>query len=140
MSRGPLQTNARLTAVTSATAATGGREDWDQAEGTEPAGAGAGKWTGDEPAYYREAVEKIPQGADVLVRRTLWLQTTTAREIGIDTDDVLTFVDPGGTTRTATAVAIAYSDASAAPAAGQPAGPALVSARLQTTRIELTPA
>lgn len=131
MSRGPLQVNATITSVTGATAATGGREDWDTAEGVEPAGAGAAKWSGEEPAYYRERVEKVPQGADVLVRRTLWLQTSAARELAIDTDDVITFTDPAGVSRKATAVAVAYADAGAA---------GIVSDRLQTTRIDLTPA
>lgn len=127
MSAGPPQANATLTAVTSATAATGGREDWDEPEGAEPAGAGASKWTGSEPAYYLEKVERAPDGSDVYVRRTLVLQTATARAAGIDTDDVLTFTDPTGTTRQATAQLIRYSDAP-------------ISAQLQTTRIDLQPA
>ena len=133
MTLGPLHVNARLTAVATATAATGGRDDWATAEGVEPAGAGTSKWTGDEPAYYREEVDRTDP-AGVLVRRTLWLQTLTAREAGIDTDDTITFTGPDGQSHVATAIAVAYSDA-----AGQNDTP-IVSERIETTRLELQPA
>ena len=125
------QTNARLTAVNGATAATGGRDDWD-APGAEPAGAGAQKWIGDAPAYYQERVTRLEDTgggeANVVQARTLYLETATARAIGIDTDDVITFTDPAGVSRTGNAQVVTYSEL-----AGVPSG-------LQTTRIELTPA
>ena len=133
MTLGPRHVNARLTAVATATAATGGRDDWDTAENVEPAGAGTSKWSGDEPAYYREEVDRTDP-AGVLVRRTLWLQTTAARTAGIDTDDVITFTGPDGTTHTATAIAVAYSDPS------ELNGTPIVSERIATTRLELQPA
>lgn len=139
MSRGPLHVNARIISVVDATAATGGRDDWwADVESEEPAGAGASKWTGDEPAYYREAIDDST--GDVLERRTLWLATQTARTIGIDTDDVILFIGPDGQQHTATAQAVAYSDASSRYIAGEELGPSIVGPRLETTRLELTPA
>lgn len=135
MSLGPLQVNARLSAVSTATAATGGRDDWDEEEGVEPDGAGTAKWTGDAPAYYREEIDHTEQG-DVIVRRTLWLQTAVARAAGIDTDDVLTIINPNGDTVSIPAVAIAYSDARER---GSYAAP-LASPEVETTKLELQPA
>lgn len=133
MTLGPLHVNARLTFVGTATAATGGRDDWDTVEGVEPTGAGTMKWEGDEPAYYREEVDDT-NPAGVLVRRTLWIQTTAARTAGIDTDDIITFTGPDGTEHTATAIAVAYSDAA------EQYGTPIVSERIATTRLELQPA
>ena len=139
MSLGTLQTNARLLAVASATAATGGRDDWDEDEAVEPDGAATSKWTGDEPAYYREEVDNTQPG-DVLVRRTLWLQTQTAKAAGIDTDDVLTILGPDGVEFAARAQAVAYSHAHAGGSPDYDFAPPLVSPELETTRLQLQPA
>lgn len=139
MTLGPLHVNAHLLAVASATAATGGRDDWDTAEGVEPTGAATSKWTGEEPAYYQEDVDHTDP-ANVLVRRTLYLQTATARAAGIDTDDVLTIRGPDGTEFTTTAIAVAYSDASAGGNPDYDLTPPIVSAQMETTRLELQPA
>lgn len=138
MSRGPLQTNATLTAVTTATAATGGRDDWDETEGVEPTGAGTSKWSGSEPVYYRESFDKLD--GNVYVRRTLWLQNQTARTIGIDSDDVLTFTAPSGISVTATVTLLAYADAGSKGQAGYALGPRRVSPGIETCRLELTAA
>lgn len=138
MSLGPLQTNARLLAVSSATAATGGRDDWDEEEGAEPTDAGTSKWAGDEPAYYREVIDHTQEG-DVIVRRTLWLQTQTARAAGIDTDDVLTIRTPSGSEVAIPAVAVAYSDAAERGSPDYSFEPPIVDARLETTKLELQP-
>ena len=139
MSLGPLQVNARLLAVATATAATGGRDDWDEEEGVEPDGAATTKWEGDEPAYYREEVDNTQPG-DVFVRRTLWVQTSTAKAAGIDTDDVLTIRAADGTEFTATAQAVAYSQASASGSPDYDFSPPLVSPEMETTRLQLRPA
>lgn len=124
----PPQVNARLTAVTTATAAVSrAREDWDQPAGVEPSGAGASKWTGDAPAYYREASRFVPGagGATVVAERVLYIDSAVAREAGLDTDDVLTFTDPTGATVQARAVVIAVSELPGIPD------------ELQTARLEL---
>lgn len=128
----PPQVNATLTRVTGATAATGGRDDWDAAmdglEGAaaEPAGAGAVKWEGEAAAYYRESVRR-GQGAtaDVVEARTLYIDSHVARAASIDTDDVLTFRDPSGAERTARAGTVAIRELAGIPAT------------LQTARLEL---
>lgn len=134
----PLQHNARLVAVSDATAATAGRDDFFENEGTEPTGAGASKWTGDIAVYYREAIDD--KTGDVLVRRSLWLTTVDARKIGIDTDDVVTFVGPDGVQRKATAKLVAYSDAQGSYQTGEVPSGRIVSSQIETTRLELTPA
>lgn len=134
MTIGPLQANATVTAVKTASAATGGRDDWDTQEGVEPAGAEAAKWSGTELAYYREAIDKVD--GNVLVRRTLYLQTAAARTMGIDTDDVITFTGPDGVERKATAVLVAYAD----PTRAGELGGLVSDSRIATTRLELQPA
>jgi hypothetical protein len=127
----PPQVNARLTGVTTATAArTMAREDWDQAAGVEPAGAGTVKWSGDAPAYYREATRFVPgaAGATVISERVLYVDSRVVREAGIDTDDVLSFTDPAGVARTARAIVIAVSELDGVPP------------ELQTARLELADA
>lgn len=104
----PPQVNATLTAVNGADAGTGGRDDWDA-----PAAASTGttaptgplKWTGDEGAYYRESTDRGRGGGgpDVVDIRSLIIDSVTARATGLDTDDVLTFIDPAGVTRHARA-------------------------------------
>lgn len=134
----PLQVNARITGVKQATAATSGRDDFFEDEGTEPTGAGVSKWSGDLPAYYREKIDKVD--GDVLVRRTLILTTVDARTMTIDTDDVVVFIGPDGAEHQATAKLIAYSEASGSYAAGEVPVARIVSSMLETTRLELTPA
>lgn len=120
------QSNARLVAVTSATAARGDRDDWDQAAGVEPAGAGTSKWTGDVPAYYRQDVQRVLGGdANVTRVRTLYVESAVARAAGLDNDDVVTFVDDAGVTRTATARVVSVRTLASIPLG------------LQTTRLDL---
>lgn len=123
----PPQVNATLTRVAGATAATGGRDDWDEPAGQEPAGAGAQKWTGAEEAYLREKVERIRDGQTVtnVTVRTLIIDTSVYRAIGIDTDDVVTYTGPDGEEQSSTCEAIAASELAGIPLA------------LQTTRLEL---
>lgn len=94
----PPQTNATLTRIGSATAATGGRDDWDEPAGEEPAGADAAKWTGAAGAYYTEHNAFTPGlgGADRTATRALIVDSSVARAAGVDTDDVVTFMHAGG--------------------------------------------
>lgn len=82
----PPQTNATVTAV----AGSGSGDDWDR-----PAVAGGAKWAGVIRAYYREATDRVAAGAggtvDVAVRRELIVDTAALDELGLDTDDVVTF-------------------------------------------------
>lgn len=125
----PVQVNAHLTRIRAATAATGGRDDWD-APGAEPAGAGAVKWEAPGPelnAYYREKARRPADGVgdDVVTDRTLIIDSTVARAAGVDTDDVLEYVDPDGQARTARAATVAIAELPGIPAS------------LQTARLEL---
>jgi len=116
----PPQVNATLTQVQGA----GTVDDWDT-----PAAAGSVKWSGDADAYYREKLERLADAGEVnvLVHRTLWIDTRDARDAGLDTDDVLTFTNPAGVSQTAKAIAVAYSELDGIPR------------DLQTTRIDLQP-
>ena len=91
------QENATLTKVTQGTAAKGARDDWDD-PGTEPDGAGATKWEGEEPAYYLDTVKRewTGQGVNVVKVRALIIPSALARSIGVDTNDVITFTAPAG--------------------------------------------
>lgn len=96
----PAQTNAVITRV----AGSGTSDDWDR-----PAAAGGEKWSGLKRAYYREATDRLRgDGAvDVAVRRELILDTAALDELGVDTDDLITFhVDgrPADTVGTARAI------------------------------------
>lgn len=126
---GPPQANASLVAVLSATGATGGREDWDEPAGLEPAGAGTVKWTGSGPVYYREQTDRSAgeAGVDVYTRRALYLTTGLARATGLDTDDVLVIVDPAGGQVRARATSVVLRELAGVPA------------ELQTARVELQP-
>jgi hypothetical protein len=106
----PTQVNATLTGVTGATAATGGRDDWD-APATEPAGAGPVKWTGSAGAYLRESVQRVVTdgNVDVVPLSILYIDTAVADAAGVDTDDVLSFTGPDGVARIARARAISRS-------------------------------
>lgn len=132
----PPQTNATLTAITGATAATGGRDDWDEAldaveDATrpvaEPAGAGAEKWTGSVRAYYRERVVRDFTGdaTNVTPTATLYVDTADLDGTVLDTDDVIVLELDGVGQRTATASAIAASRLAGIPGT------------VATTRIEL---
>lgn len=128
----PAQVNAALVRVTSATAATGGRDDWDDAvagtapAGSEPAGAGTVKWVGEADAYLRETVRRdAGESGGVVESRILYVDTVIARAAGIDTDDVLTFRDIAGVERTARARIVARAELDGIPS------------RLATTRLEL---
>lgn len=100
----PPQANALLTLVTGASAATGGRDDWDAPA---PAGDAPVKWAGEEPAYYTEDARFTPaaDGADHTTTRKLIVDTHIARDIAIDTDDVVTWTGAGAGTARVTAIA-----------------------------------
>lgn len=123
----PPQSNAVITRVTGATAATGGRDDWDEPAGAEPAGAGPLKWQGEARAYYRERTYRLAAAGadDVLLSRQLVLETARLRELGLDTDDVLTVTLDSGPTFTGRAAVIEVRELAGIPAA------------LQTSRLEL---
>lgn len=128
----PAQVNAALLRVTTATAATGGRDDWDaavagtDASSSEPAGAGVLKWSGEADAYLRETVRRdAGETGGVVEARILYVDSAVARAAGIDTDDVLTFRDVTGAERTARARIVARAELAGIPA------------RLATTRLEL---
>jgi len=118
----PPQSNATLDQVLQATAATGGRDDWDQAAGVEPAGAGAVKWTGPAAAYYTEGI--VYSDGNRIATRRLIVDTATARASGVDTDDVLVFT-VAGVQRQARAVEVLIRELEEIPP------------ELQTTRLEL---
>ena len=129
------QDNATLTRVTTATAATGNRDDWDEAvagaatqTADEPAGAGAEKWAGTERAYFYEKADRVagPEGVTILTRRALVVPTAVHDLIGVDHDDVLHFtVDRTGQELQATAASIRVADLDGIPD------------ELRTTRYEL---
>jgi hypothetical protein len=126
----PAQVNAVLTRVGGATAATGGRDDWDNSldgvAGPEPAGAGGAKWTGFADAYLQERVTRTPGDAgSVSTVRALIVDSDVARAAGIDTDDVLTFEDAAGVERTARALTVTRAELDGIPS------------HLATTRLEL---
>lgn len=107
------QVNAALLTVTGATAASGGRDDWDNPGADAPgAGAGAAKFDGELDAYYREKTDRRAgaNGTDVEVSRVLWLTAADARPLGLDTDDVITFRGPDGEEHTGRAIAVAISE------------------------------
>lgn len=117
----PPQVNARLVKVTGQ----GTADDWDRA-----AAAGAVKWENPSlelNAYYRERVDRISTGdrVDVLVRRTLFVDTDLADRLELDTDDVVELVNDAGVTVRSPARTVARSRLAGVP------GP------LQTTRIDL---
>lgn len=128
----PPQVNATITRVQAATAATGGRDDWDEsmanvAAPAEPAGAGAEKWAGTAKAFLEEKASRSFEAGndDVLERRILHVDSVDARAMGLDTNDVITFTDPAGIVRQATAAAIAIAELAGIPR------------ELQTATIEL---
>jgi len=125
----PPQVNATLTKVTTATAATGGRDDWDAANAgltgpaLEPAGSGTLKWQGRAGAYFQQTIRQTTDGlvgADVL-----YLDSAVVREAGLDTDDVIAFTDSAGVQHVGTATIVALRELAGVPR------------ELQTTRIEL---
>jgi hypothetical protein len=132
----PPQVNATLTSITGATAATGGRDDWDAArtavaagggaQPAEPADAGPVKWTGAVRCYYRPVLERT--AGDMVERRTLIIPTTIALAAGLDTDDVVTFTVDGDATPTSARARMV----STPRLAGIPDS-------LQTARLELAP-
>jgi len=89
--------------------------------------AGAAKWNGSAPAYYREDVRRdvTAGGANVVAARVLYVDSAVARAAGIDTDDVLTFTDPAGVVVSARAAVVAIRELDGVPA------------ELQTARLEL---
>ena len=95
--------------VLQATAATGGRADWDEPAGVEPAGAGAAKWAGAADAYYtvKSQFTAGADGANVTATRRLIIDSAIARASGVDTDDVVTWTGASGGTARVVAVAIA---------------------------------
>lgn len=105
----PPQTNAAVTRV----AGSGSADDWDR-----PAAAGGQKWAGVIRAYYREATDRrAGEGAvDVAVARELIVDTAALDELGLDTDDVITFrVDGAGAETTGVARAIRRSQLEGVP-------------------------
>jgi hypothetical protein len=126
----PPQANATISKVTAATAATGGRDDWDTSTVTtpaEPAGSGAVKWTGAARCYYRERTVKSAAGGELNVElsRTVILETAAFDAMTLDTDDVLTLERDGKAPLTARASVI------------ERRALARIPAHLQTTRLEL---
>lgn len=127
------QANATLTTVTGASAATGGRDDWDDVDAwddtddTVPAGDAPAKWEGSVRAYYSESLARSADGAtqDTYLRRRLILETVDADVI--DTDDVITLEldDRPGEPITARARLVERRRLARIPS------------RLQTTRLEL---
>lgn len=128
----PVQVNATLTAVAQPGATTGDRDDWDTPGTTTETGAGAVKWQADPGiapnAYYRETLDRAQVGGDlnVTTRQVLYIDTALARLINVDTDDVLTFTDPAGVTRTAQASNVALRELDVAP-------------QVSSTRVDLQP-
>jgi hypothetical protein len=129
----PRQVNASITRIQQAGATVGGGDvdDWDtpgtDSPDEEAGGAGSEKWAGAISAYYREKVDRVPDGAggiNVLTRRTLWIDSADAEALAIDTDDVVTFTARGAS-QTGQAKTIAR--------AALPG----VAANIQTTRIDL---
>ena len=120
----PAQSNATLTRVGSATAATGSRDDWDT-PGVEPAGAGAAKWVGAADAYYTVKSQFVAgaDGANVTATRRLIIDSAIARASGVDTDDVVTW--SGASAGTARVVAVAIAELAGIPP------------ELQTARLDL---
>ena len=117
----PPQVNAHVVKVSGA----GTADDWDRA-----GAAGAVKWEGEASAYYREKADRVEaDGAvNVLTRRTVWVDTTDADAMSVDTDDVIEVRLDRGSTITATAQAVSRSALDG------------VSPDLQTTRLDLAPA
>lgn len=123
----PPQVNAQLLAVSGADPESGGKDDWDNpVDPTDPP-SGTSKWAGSADAYYSESIRRVSNGdtVDLVQVRALIIDTHIARDIGIDTDDVLTFTDPAGVERRARAAVIRRSQLAGIPA------------QLQTTRLEL---
>lgn len=116
----PPQTNATVTRVAGA----GVADDWDR-----PAQAGADKFAGAERAYFRRRGDRVASGGrvDVLERDELVVEVAWVRTVGLDTDDVITYVldDAPDAPLTASPQAIPVKAL-----AGIPAG-------LQTSRIAL---
>lgn len=126
----PAQINAELVAVNGADAGTGGRDDWDApapASSSSSPATGPAKWAGSVGAYYTETSERRAGGAgpDVVTVAYLIIDTAAARAAGVDTDDVLTFIDPAGVERTARAARIRFAELDGIPA------------ELATTKLEL---
>lgn len=123
----PAQVNAQLVSIAPATAATGGRDDWET-PGTDPGAGAAAKWTGSIAAYYREHRTRLQGGGadDVVFERTVWVNTSQL-PAALDTDDVIT-ITYAGATITGTAAMIARSQLDG------------VADDVATTRIDLAPA
>ena len=114
----PPQVNAHVTRVVGQ----GTADDWDR-----PASDGAQKWVGRAAAYYREKVDRVTDGAgsvNVLVRRTVWVDTSDLDAMALDTDDVITIEPDGRPAITSPARTIARSALADAPT-------------VSTTRIDL---
>lgn len=122
MSTEPPQANATITLVRGA----GVADDWDQ-----PGGVGAPKFAGEIRAYYRATTTRAaapgaPPATAILTKRELIVTMDALDEIGLDTDDVITFrLDGADTDATGTAQAIPYRRLAGIPAS------------LQTSRVRL---
>lgn len=128
------QVNATVVKVTAGVSGLGGRDDFDEARAglasgspADPVG-GADKWVGEQEAYLTdEAVDTDGAGGPTVTkRRTLVVPSSWAREVGVDTDDVLHIEHDGGVTVEATAKLVAIRE--------WPAGRA---PRVQTARLDL---
>jgi hypothetical protein len=100
----PPQTNATVTTIGEAHAATGGAvDDWDvqqPAPAPGPALEALTKWDGAVRAYYRETGERVSVNGttDVRIKRELILDTADVLNMDLDTDDVITFTVDGRAT------------------------------------------
>lgn len=131
----PAQINATLTHITAATAASGGRDDWDEARAadtnqtpvSEPAGTGAVKWEGYAGAYLTDGLIRVdgPNGPKIGTVRVLYIDSAIAVAADLDTDDVLEFTDQNGREMTGEADMVAVRQLAGIPG------------NLQTTRIQL---
>ncbi len=131
----PAQINATLTRITAATAASGGRDDWDEAriatdtdtDTAEPAGTGAVKWEGHAGAYLTDGLIRVdgPNGPRVGTVRVLYIDSAIAVTAALDTDDVIEFTDQNGREMSGEADMVAIRQLAGIPG------------NLQTTRIQL---
>lgn len=124
----PPQVNAKLTAVKTATAAKGGRDNWDNPT-VEPSGSGAVKWSGEAPAYSTDGLSRVQgvNGPSIAIVRVLYVDSSIAVAANIDTDDIIEWTDHNGVARSGEAKIVSVRQLSGIPQ------------ELQTTRIELQP-
>lgn len=126
----PPQVNATLTKVAEASASSAGAgvEDWDASApptGDDPGDPGV-KWSGELRVYYREATDRTRIGAtepelNVAVRRELIIDAVDARELDVDTNDVVTFTPDGQAETTGVAKGLRIAELAGVPSSLQTA-------------------